>query len=907
MKLTDLRCEYLVDPLGIDVLQPRLSWMAQSRRGGDCQTAYQIVVTSDDGELWDTGKVASDQSVLVPYEGLPLKSRMRCRWNVRVWDRDGQPSQWSEPALWTMGLLDPSDWQAQWIAARAELDPAEIISPEIRKRDAETESRISQTVPSPLLRKEFTVNKPVKHATAYICGLGFHDLHINGRIVGDEVLQPDFTHYDKRVVYITRDVTEHLVRGANAVGVELGNGFYNAHTRVVWDFDQAPWRKPPCLLMQLEIEYADGTTEIIASDSTWKTSTGPRVFDGIRNGEVYDARLEKAGWDTAGYSDSDWSSVVLVNGPKGKLEARRTRPVRVTKTIKAVGITEPNPGVFVIDFGQNLAGWARLKVSGPAGTAIAIRYDERLTDEGLIDERNAIFVYSGKFQTDTYICKGESVETWEPRFVYHGFRYAQLERSEASPHPEPVEGCGAGGAAVEWRPALDTLTVCVVGTDFESRGSFECSNDLFSAIQRCTRWSYLSNFVGIPTDCPHREKNGWTGDAHLACETGLYNFGSETSYTKWMDDFEDVQHEDGLLPGIVPTDTSGYGWGNGPAWDSAFLLIPYYMWLYSGDSRLLTAHYDRFKLYLECVAAHSVDHIVEWGLGDWCPPEGGAEGFKTPFALTSTAYYFVDTLIVAQVAAMLERTDEAIYYAELAEAIRKAFIARFYDPETGTFEGEEQTGMAAAIYQGLVYGDDKAKVLDALVADVEARDGHLWCGILGTKYILHALTDNGRVDLAYRIANQRTFPSWGYWLEQGATTLWEDWNGENSLNHIMFGDIGAWFFQTLAGINPDPAYPGFKHIVIRPQPVGDLTWARAEHVSPYGPIKSAWKLDGGRFTLDIEIPTNATATVHIPADLPQSITESGVRASESDGVEFAGRQDGCLVYRVGSGRYSFEC
>ncbi len=888
MKPTNFRCEYLVDPFGIDVLRPRLSWFIQSRRRGDHQTAYQIIVTSDDGELWDTGKVASDQSVLVPYAGRPLRSRMRCRWNVRVWDRDDQPSQWSEPALWTMGLLDPSDWQAQWIGARAELDPAEFISPEIRKRDAETESRISQTVPSPLLRKEFGIEKPVKHATAHICGLGFHDLHINGKLVSDDVLQPDFTHYDKRVIYITRDVTEHVRQGANAIGVELGNGFYNAHTRCCWSFDQAPWRKPPRLLMQLEIQYADGTTETIVTDATWKTSTGPRVFDGIRNGEVYDARLEKTGWDTAGYSDSDWSNVVLVDGPKGKLEARRTLAVRMTKTVKPVAITEPRPGVFLVDFGQNLAGWGRLKVSGPTGTAISIRYDERLTDEGLIDERNAIFVYSGKFQTDTYICKGEAVETWEPRFVYHGFRYAQIT--------------GFPG-----RPSRESLTACVVSTDFESRGSFECSNDLFNDIQRCTRWSYLSNFVGIPTDCPHREKNGWTGDAHLAAETGLYNFGSEASYTKWMDDFEDVQHDDGLLPGIVPTDTAGYGWGNGPAWDSAFLLIPYYMWLYRGDSRLLMAHYERFKLYLECVAAHSVDDIVEWGLGDWCPPEGGAEGFKTPYALTSTAYYFVDTLIVSQVAAMLEKTDEAIYYAELAEAIRKAFIARFYNPKTGKFEGEEQTGMAAAIYQGLVDGDDKAKVLAALVADVEARDGHLWCGILGTKYILHALTDNGRADVAYRIANQRTFPSWGHWLEQGATTLWEDWRGENSLNHIMFGDISAWFFQTLAGINPDPALPGFKHIIIRPQPVGDLTWARAEHVSPYGLIKSGWKLTDDVLRLDVEIPANATAAVYLPTQSPDSVAESEVPASGSDGVEFAGVQDGRAVYRVGSGSYSFKC
>jgi len=896
---SSLTCEHLCNPLGIDVAKPRLSWTISSDRRGEVQKAYQVLVASneqllgsDRGDLWDSGKVASDQSVLVGYGGKPLRSEMRCCWKVRVWGRDGKPSPWSESAFWTMGLLGKTSWKGAWIANRAELDPSETVPHSFRDT-----SYVTQAAPSPLLRKRFEAPKPVKRATAYVCGLGFYELSINGKRVGDSVLDPAFTRYDKRDLYVTYDVTNLVKQGANAIGVMLGNGWYNCHSRDSWDFDRAPWRNTPRLLFQMRIEYADGSSDLIASDDSWKTTTGPIVFDCIRNGETYDARLERRGWDTAGYSDADWTPALIVDGPGGKLVAQKAHPVKVIETIKAVKITEPKPGAFVFDFGCNIAGWGRLTVAAPIGTKVTIRYDERLHPDGTLNQHNAAHIRTGSFQTDTYITKGVGAETWQPRFVYAGFRYAQVE--------------GYPG-----RPTRASLQALVLHTSFEKTGEFECSNDLLNAIQRNTLRSYVSNFLGYPTDCPHREKNGWTGDAQVATETGLYNFGAEPNYARWMYDFDDCQkrigedavaswigspgssrEQEGDLPGIVPSGTWGYG--TGPAWDSAYLLIPWHVYLYRGDADVLKAHYDGMKRYVDFLTSRSQDHIVDYGLGDWCPPEGGAGGHKTPRALTSTAYYCVDASIVSKVAGMLGKTDDARKYAELADQIKSAFQTRFYNPETATYEGDEQCGMACAIYQGLVPEREKAKVMMALVADIERRDGHLWAGILGAKYVMHALTDNGRADVAYEIATKRDWPSWGYWIDQGATSLWEDWRGGGSQNHIMFGDIGAWFYQALAGINPDPAKPGFKHIIIHPRPVVDLKWVRAWHKSPYGVIRSSWKRVGGRFALDIEIPANTTATVYVPA-----ASREGV--SVPPGARFRRMQDGCAVFEVGAGRFRFD-
>jgi len=866
-----LTCEYLVDPIGIDSPTPRLSWILESKQREQNQSAYQILVAStaaklrrDQGDLWDSAKVASNQSVQVPYGGSPLVSGQRCFWKVRVWDQDGKVSSYTKPACWEMGLLSLGDWKAQWIG-----------------RTTDTNYQ-----PAPFLRRVFTVDGKIARARAYICGLGYYELHLNGRKIGDDLLDPGYTRYDKRDLYVSYDVTDSLRRGKNAVGVILGTGWYNVHTKAVWNFHKAPWRSAPKLLMQLKVDYADGRRETIVTDGTWKTSTGPIIFDSIYGGETYDARLEKPGWDLPDYDDSDWSAAQVVPAPGGKLVAQTMPPIRADRTIKPVKVTEPKPGVFVFDMGQDFAGFAELKVRGPAGTKVVMKYSERVDKQGMIDraeiQQHVLRVDpKQQFQTDTYILKGTGLERWHSRFTYHGFQY--------------VEVTGFPGT-----PTLENLRGVFIHSAIPAEGRFECSNPLLNRIWEAGRWSYLSNLQGIPTDCPHREKNGWTGDAHLAAEQGLFNYGPEAVYSKWINDLDDEQRPTGELPGIVPTSGWGYQWGNGPAWDSAFLLIPYYMYEYCGDAEILGRHFAGMKRYVDYLTSKAHDGIVTIGLNDWAPWKT-----QTPADITSTAYYYRDALVVSLAAKLLGNETDAYKYAELAANIRKAFNQKFFHPDTGLYGNGSQTSLSCALYQGLVEPEQKELVLNKLIEAVNKQNGHIDTGILGAKYILNTLTDYGRADVAYRIAGQKDQPSWGWWIEQGATTLWEQWDGNASRNHIMYGDISAWFYKALAGINPDPAAPGFQHIVIRPNPVGDLTWAKATYDSVRGTIASSWTMRNGEFRLAVTVPANATATVYLPTSQINQVKEGRRAAADAEGVKPIGVQKGRSVFDIGSGKYEF--
>lgn len=871
LSVEQLRCEYLDNPLGIDTPQPRLSWRLESGQRAQTQTACQILVASsegllkaDNGDLWDTGRVASDQTLHVPYAGKPLASSQRCYWKVRAWDKHGAPSAYSRPARWEMGLLSAQDWQGQWIGRTEDTNSA----------------------PAPMLRRAFMLEGRIKHARAYICGLGYYELHVNGRKIGDHLLDPGYTRYDQRALYVTYDVTDALRRGKNAVGVILGNGWYNVHTRAVWDFHKAPWRGAPKLLMLLRVEYADGRIEIIGTDSHWTTSTGPIIFDSIYGGETYDARLEKPGWDTPDYDDAAWARAQVVSAPGGKLAAQMMQPIKASQTLKPAKLTEPKPGTFVFDLGQNLAGFAELRLRAPAGTRVVMKYGERLAKDGLLDradiQQHVVRVDTNQqFQADTYIAKGAGLETWHSRFTYHGFQYV-----EVTGFPD--------------RPTLESLRGVFIHSAIPVAGEFECSNPLFNQIWRAGRWAYLSNLQGIPTDCPHREKNGWTGDAHLAAEQGLLNYAPAAVYTKWINDLGDEQRPTGELPGIVPTSGWGYKWGNGPAWDSAFLLIPFYLYQYCGDTKVLCDHYEGMKRYVDYLTSKAKDGIVDIGLNDWAP-------FKTttPADITSTAYYYRNAQIVALAAGLRGNEADARKYTGLAADIRQAFNRKFYHSDTGLYGNGSQTSLSCALYQGLVEPANRERVLNNLVAAVEKSNGHIDIGILGAKYLLNALLENDRADVACRIASQKDLPSWGWWFEQGATTLWEQWNGTESRNHIMFGDICAWFYKALAGINLDPAAPAFKHFTIKPNLVGGLTSARACHDSVRGRIASDWRIAGGRFHLTVTIPPNTAATVHVPGGKPALTKESGKPAAEAAGVRCLGVKADRSLFEVGSGTYHF--
>ena len=886
--VNDLRCEHLQNPLGIDIVQPRLSWKLNTSERGARQTAYQILVASsptllaqDLGDLWNSGAVVSDQSVLVSYQGQALVSGQICYWKARVWDRTGNYSAWSAPAKWSMGLLNPSDWTASWIG-RA------------------TDTNIAPAPPSPMFRKGFTVSKPVARATAYICGLGYYELLLNGAKVGDHVLDPTWTRYEKQANYVTHDVTTNLVQGANAIGVHLANGFYNQWSTDAWNTFDAPWRALPQMIMQLDIKYADGTSQRVGSDQTWKAATGPLLLDATRLGEVYDARLEKPGWATAGYNDASWTNAILREGARGDLIAPNAEPIKVVKTIAPVRIIPiaGQPGVYTFDFGRNLTGWGKLTVSGPAGATIAMIFGEKTNSNGSVDQGNInVYVSSQRpyFQKDTYILKGDGMETWEPRFTYHGFQYAQV-------------------SGLPDLPTTNTLVARVVNTAFEEAGNFLCSNDLLNRIETNTLWSYLGNFTGIPTDCPHREKNGWLGDAQLAAEIGLTHYKSAAAYARWLRDFRPAQEPDGGLYGVIPNPV--WGANVGPPWESAYLFIPWFVHQHCGDVGILTNNYDGMKAYVNYLAGRASDNIVSFGLGDWLPA-----ATLTSTALTGTSYYYHDALILAYTAALIGKTAESLQYSNLAAQIKVSYNNAFLNTTNNQYAGGTQTAQSSALYHGLVESNRIAGVVGALATNVQQNGNRIDTGILGSKYILRTLCDNGRPDLALALATQTEYPSWGHQILQGATTLWETWNGtgsSDSLNHVMFGDISAWMMQYIAGIRPGT--PGYKQILIRPELMNGLAWAQATHESPYGTVSNAWQLNGQTATLSLTIPPNASAIVHLPLlgtavtnvivlEGGATIWQNGALVGNVTGLEFVSVDDALpqqfLVWKVEAGTYQF--
>lgn len=883
-QVKELRTALMVNPIGLDSTNPAFSWQLETLERAFQQSAYQILVATsesailqDNGDVWDSKKVSSNQSSGIVFSGKSLKSKQRYFWKVRVWDQHGKVSSYSTVAFWEMGLLNEKDWKAKWISATRILDWATFAS----KRETQNVDEVFSA--APMFRKSFTAKGKVKSARLYISGLGYHVSYLNGKKISDHVLDPAFTRYDKTVLYNSFDVSNMLQAGENVLGVVLGNGWYNMFTRAVWGFDQASWRNIPTVIAQLEVMYEDGSSSLISSDDSWKVAAGPISFNSIFQGEFYDARKEVPGWNKPAFNDKSWMEVVKVSGPLGEKKAQLIQPIRETAELIPKSVTEVSKGKYVFDLGRNIAGYVRLKIQAPAGTEVTLLYGERLTAKGQVDQEHiSIYSMDKPFHTDQYTCKGEGVEVWSPSFVYHGFQYIE------------VHGLSA-------KPGLDFLRGILVHTDLESVGKFECSNELFNKIQSNTRNSYLNNFHGYPTDCPQREKNGWTGDAHLATEMGLYNFNSQRAYQKWLQDIVDEQRPSGEIPGIVPTAGWGYFFGNGPAWDSAFMLIPWYLYQYNSDEETLKKLYPHLKRYVEFLKTKANSaHIVSWGLGDWCPSDT-----KTPVEITSTAYYYIDVLTLSKISGLLGHKADQQGYIALAETIKKAFNKHFYKGN-GIYGNGSQTSLACAIYQGLA-GENLEATVAALLAAVKEKDYHLDCGILGTKYLLHALSDNGHTDVAYRIVNQRTFPGWGFWVAQGATTLWEQWDGTASRNHVMFGDVSAWFYKALGGIAPAQDGAGYKKIILKPYFKTELTWVKASHESSYGSIQSNWENKNGEIIYAIEVPANTTAMVHLPILAGKKIYENNkVLTNEHKYVKFTERKADEIVYKVNSGSYLFK-
>jgi alpha-L-rhamnosidase len=741
----------------------------------------------------------------------------------------------------------------------------------------------------PLLRKEFSVTKPVQQARAYVSGLGYHELRLNGRKVGDSVLETDVNDYDERVGYTSYDVTPYLEHDANAIGVMLGRGFYDVHQTTPLDWHLAPWRDKPKLLLQLEIRYTDGTSETIVSDGTWKTANGPITYDSVFGGEDFDARLETPGWDTPAFDAPGWEPARLVDAPAGRLVATNNDPVEVAETLRHVAMTEPEPGVYVLDMGRTITGWGRLEVSGAAGTTITLRYGQKLLPDGTVDYHNGW--HGGRSQTDRYILKGEGTEIWEPRFSFKSFRYLQV-------------------AGLPSPPEADTVVARSVHSAVASAGSFDSSNALYDTFHEGMRRTTLGNLQGYPAVDPFYEKSGWTEDVFVAAQSMIYEFDMSRFFNEWLEDIRDSQLPDGHIPIIIPSPGWGYtSWGTpSPVWTAVYPIMAWRMYENYGDRRLLAEHFPAIKKYIDREISLLQDGIVATEfLGDYVSP-----GYFVPpedTRLAGTAYVYRQLKLVTDMAEVLGRPD-AQYYRRRAEFVRERFNATFLDEEKGHYEtdsdpGYRQTSNLLPLAFGMVPEGDEERVLESVVVDVRARGNHLDTGTLGTEVILPVLTENGYADVAHAIANQRTYPSWGHWYANGADTMWETWDlNPRSRAHFFLGTVDEWLFEDLAGI--EAAAPGFKRIAIRPHPGEDLAKAKGRYVSVHGEIESEWEAEDGDFKLEVTIPVNTTATVSVPAEGVSSVTESGVPAASAPGVRFVQTQDGYAVFEVGSGKYSFE-
>ncbi len=852
IELIDLQTEGRESPLGIDRIQPRFTWKIKTEGQDVEQTAYQVLVATDPSllaegspDLWDSEKIVSAQSDMTTYEGVPLTSGMEVHWKVRIWDANDQSSSWSQVGTFSMGILKGQDWKASWIG----LDRA------IGNDQPEIENRL---LSARYLRKDFSAEKPVKRAMAYIVGMGTYELYLNGSKVGDHVLSPALSEYPKRSFYVTYDVTDLLKEGENAAGVVLGNGRYFS-PRIKAPTPTLTYGFPK-LLLQIDIEFEDGSKELVVSDETWKlTASGPIRENNEYDGEYYDARMEFSGWDKAGFDDSDWMDVQLVEPSSPEISSQMIEPMRITETIKPVAWSNPAPGVFIYDMGQNMVGWTKLSLKAKEGTVIKQRFAETLKEDGTLYLANI----RGARVTDTYIAKGIGTETWEPRFVFHGFRYVELS--------------GYPG-----EPDLSTLEGKVIHDDLALTGTFECSDPLINQVYKNAIWGLRGNYRSIPTDCPQRdERQGWLGDRAAGSRGESYMFDIRNLYKKWLVDIFDGQKESGSVSDVCPAYWPFYG--DNVTWAGTPIQLVKMLYDQYGHLDVISESYVPLKKWVD----YMVDNYMNEDMmprdiyGDWCVPPIDPKVIHTkdPLRLTDgnylgTSYFYHNLTLMLGYAEMLGKTEDVGYFEDLSDRMAKAFNQEFWDPETGKYSNNSATANILALAFGLITPENEQMVFDNLVEKIEVEHhSHITTGLIGQQYFNRILTKYGRADLALKVNTQTDYPGYGYMIENGATTIWELWNGNtadpamNSGNHVMLlGDFLIWLYEDLAGIKPDPLNPGFKNIVMKPILVPGLDHVKANHRSPYGLIESEWTHSGDLFDWQVTIPPNSRATVYIPGN-----------------------------------------
>jgi len=940
--LDSLRCEYRINPQGIDEAQPRLTWRLESSEPGQKQTAYQILVASsadlihaNTGDLWDSGIISSGETINIAYAGKSLASRQQCFWKVCAWDKDGK-AQWSELATWTMGLLKPEDWQADYISFRDTTpvwkDTTKLFLP-----------------PAHQYRREFAAKKNIRRATIYSTALGIYELYLNGQRVSDARFAPGWTDYHQRAYYNTYDVTPLVKRGNNALGAWVGDGWYSGYIGFgllagigTEKIGRYTYGKTPALMAQLEIDYTDGTREIVPTDKSWKvTGDGPVLEGDFLMGESYDARKEKSGWAEPGFDAAKWEPAILASendsvpatfyeyqnaGKPGdpvvikgrpvdlgfkrpdKLEAFPGLPVRPIEEIKPVAITSPTNGVYIYNLGQNFAGEVRLKVKGPAGTTIQLRYGEMLYPDGRLMNEN----YRRARAIDHYTLRGDkNGEDWVPRFTFHGFQY--------------VEVSGYPG-----KPDKNAITGIVLHSDTPLTSGFECSDPMANRLFKNVVWTQRANFLDLPTDCPQRdERFGWMGDAQIYVHCATLNADVAAFYTKWLREVMESQRPSGTFPGYAPYPFQ-HGWDFGTAWCDAGVICPWTIWQAYGDTRIIERCWPFMVKFMDWRKSTSTNYLGivhgnDWG--DWL-----SFGGKTPLDYVDTVYFAYSAKLMSQMAAAIGKQTEAAEYGDLFNHIESAFNEKYVHAD-GSLTVDNETAYALALYMDLIPVDLRVKagkiLADKLRTGETADNSGMTTGFLGTRPLLPVLTSVGENDLAVKHFQSRKFPSWGYEVAQGATTIWEHWDSftkahgfggmdgtqnasMNSFAHYSFGAVCEWMINDLAGIQSDG--PGYDKIIIHPHPPTPgsnpdhtpINWVKAHYDSIHGRIVSNWKRTQDRFELEIEIPVNTTATVYLPASSVENITEGNEPLAKVSGVKFLSLEGGCAVLAVESGKYQFN-
>jgi alpha-L-rhamnosidase len=883
LEINALKCEYRINPLGIGVAHPRFSWQIQSDRRGTTQSGYQIMVTDVDGNfdvvIWDSGHVKSEQSIQIPYEGPKLKSRTRYYYKVRIWDGLNQETDWSQTAWWEMGLLEQSEWQAQW------------ITPDITEIEANSE-------PAFLLRKSFDLKDDVAFARIYASAAGVYDLYLNGNRVSDELLAPGWTSYKNRIQYQTYDVTELLLKNGNGLGIQLADGWYKSG--LGFEGKNFTYGEHRAALLQLHVRYDDGTEEVIATDSTWRASTGPILYSTVYHGETYDARLEQEGWSQAEFNQDQWKPVQICSGLSwNNLVVQENSPTKVTQTIRPLSYFVTPAGEHVLDMGQNMVGRIRFTVKAPAGTCIVLKHAEVLDQDGNIYFGN---LRSAK-QLIQYTTKGKGNESYAPYFTFMGFRYVQVEGYPGQENGLPLEA----------------FVGEVIHTAMDPTGEFECSDERVNQLQSNIKWGQRGNFLDVPTDCPQRdERLGWTGDAQVFISTALFNFQGGPFFTKWLHDLKAEQHPDGGIPFVIPDVVGG---ANSAAWGDAAVICPWTVYQFYGDKRLLAEQYDSMKKWIEYIRIQGEnEYLWDTGFhfGDWLALDAKENSYigATPVALIASAYYAYSTRIVRDAAAALGNEQDVKKYGELYSNILQAFREEFIT-KNGRIAAPTQTAYVLALVFDLVDSDNRARAAKDLNDLILDNDYHLTTGFVGTPYLCFALSNNGYHDTALKLLLQENYPGWLYSVSKGATTIWEHWDSikldgsfwsddMNSFNHYAYGAIGDWMYRKIAGLDMDVSTPAFKQIHIEPMfGMNKLSYAKTAHSSMYGRIESGWRVQGDQIEVNVLVPGNTTAEVVLLGASMKSLREGGKELATSIGIQSVSDSDQGVRIKIGSGAYTF--